>query len=203
VRWEYFPSGAEVLAVGTFYKRLYDPIEETLRPGDEPFLQPFNSEKGRNLGVELEARAQLGRLWKPLEPLFVNANLSLISSRVTLSSLGSSLVSAEHQLEGQASYLFNGALSWTAPGGSGDASLLMNVVGKRLDTIGPAGMDDFYHQPVTTLDAALNWKPIPGWRMKLSGKNLLDAENVTLQGDRVTYRSKLGRGLSVSLGYGS
>ena len=83
LRVEAFPSLSEVLAAGVFYKRLHDPIEQVIRNATPPMLVPENSDHGRNVGVELEARAGLGRLTQRLRRFSVNANASLISSKLT------------------------------------------------------------------------------------------------------------------------
>jgi len=100
LRIEAFPSLSEVFAAGVFYKRLYGAIENVVKGAAEPILRPRNSDEGHNLGVELEARSGLGRLWNPLRRLSLNANASFISSQVRISELSQN-GSERHPLQGQ------------------------------------------------------------------------------------------------------
>src|SRR5262249_31751393 len=107
VRIEGFPSMSEVFAVGYFYKKLHEPIEQTLQGAVPPLLTPINSDHGHNQGVELEARSSLGRIWERMKGLSLNANASFISSEVILKQQTTVLSSPAHPLQGQATYVVN------------------------------------------------------------------------------------------------
>jgi hypothetical protein len=60
LRWEYFPSNKEVLAVSVFYKYFDSPIERTILPAI-PYIFSFrNADSAYNVGAELELRKNLG-----------------------------------------------------------------------------------------------------------------------------------------------
>lgn len=203
LRVEAFPGLDEVLAAGVFYKRLDRPIEQVIRGGTPLVLTPENSESGRNFGVELEARAGLGRVWAPLAPFSLTANASFISSRVRIKQLVSRLGSEEHPLQGQADHLVNVALSYGAPSG-GDLTLLLNSTGRRLRGLGVEELPDVYLEPSTSLDATLTLTPFTkGLRLKLAGKNLLDPAVRQTQGGRVVSEYRAGRSASIALAFGS
>jgi len=202
VRIESFPSLAEVLAVGFFYKAMHEPIEQVFQAGSPMLLIPRNSDHGRNLGLELEARLGLGRLAKRLAAFSVNANASFISSRVKLEPTVSRLGSEEHPLQGQASYLVNATLGY-APSNRLDFSLMLNTTGRRLRSLGVEPSPDIYADPVSTLDAAMNLTLRTGVRVKASGKNLLDPTVRILQGDREVSSYRAGRSVAVALSVGS
>ena len=202
VRVEAFPGLGEVLAAGFFYKRLHQPIEQTIVGGTQLLLVPRNSDKGRNLGLELEARSGLGRVWRRLRRLSVNANASFISSKVDLQQSVSKLGSEEHPLQGQADYLVNVALSYATPGGA-DLSLLLNAAGKRLRTLAVEPLPDIYQQPFTTLDATVNFNLLRFYRVKAAAKNLLDPRFQDLQGEREAAGYRARRSYSIALSYGS
>ena len=186
-RLEAFPGLSEVLAAGCFYKRLHDPIENVLlaNTGEGLILRPDNQESGFNRGIEVEARVGLGRMWHRMRGLSVNSNASFIDSKVKLKPMhaGSELGTTEHPLQGQAAYLLNFALSYTAPKDRVDVSLLLGSTGRRLYALGTAPLPDIYEHPLTTLDAALNWR-FPMVRVKLAARNLLNQQVLLLQGDR-------------------
>jgi outer membrane receptor protein involved in Fe transport len=203
VRVEAFPGLSEVLAAGFFYKRLHQPIEQVIRGGTPHLLQPFNSDEGRNLGVELEARAGLARVWSRLKGLSISSNASLISSDVRLPRQSTILGSMHHPLQGQANYLVNAALGYAARGGRSDASIMVSAVGKRLYALGSTPLPDIYEQPVTTLDATLNVRAYRGARLKFGAKNLLDPRIRQLQDGQEVSAYYKGRSYSLALSYGS
>lgn len=205
LRLEAFPGLSEVLAAGFFYKQLHEPIEQVIRGASSGtlLLQPANSDCGRNLGLELEARASLGRLWRHLDRLALNANASFISSRIRLKPQTSKLGTEEHPLQGQAGYVANAALSYATVSGSLDLTVLLGATGRRLHSLGIDPLPDVYEQPSANLDATLNWRPTRGPRVKFGARNLLDREVRQLQGDREISSYRTRRAFSIGLTFGS
>jgi hypothetical protein len=201
VRLEAFPGLSEVLAAGFFYKDLHHPIEQTIQEGTPPILTPRNSEAGHNLGVEMEARAAMGRLWQRLNRLALNTNAALISSQVHVRP--SEANAAEHPLQGQASYVMNAGLGYSFFGGHGDANLMFSAAGKRLRVLGYKPMPDIYDQPAATIDATIAMALGGASRIKLSARNLLDPRIVSLQGDREITTYRRGRVFAIAYTYGS
>jgi outer membrane receptor protein involved in Fe transport len=205
LRFETFPGVNEVMAIGGFYKRFERPIERriTLRFAD-PVLIPENSENGRNVGLEIEARAALGRIARRLERFHLNANFSTIASEVELGRSASEASNRRHPLQGQAMNLANAALSWQSRGGRAEVTALLTRTGRRLYALGVLPEPDIYEEPVTTVDATVSLVPFTRTRLKLSGRNLTDSRSVRVQGSRgEVYEMRPGRGVSLSLTYGS
>ncbi len=202
VRMERFPAAGEVIAVGAFYKRFVDPIEQVLEPGDAPYLRPSNSEGGRNTGAEIEVRMSLRRLVPALERLFLNGNASLLSSRVTLEDRTTNLGTLVHPLQGQAAHVYNVSLAYTNASGSLHANVLVNAIGRRLSSLGIAPRPDSYDEPLTTLDVAATWSLVRGPRWKLTAKNLLDQATRTTQGAQETVRYHTGRSITLGVSVG-
>jgi outer membrane receptor protein involved in Fe transport len=198
-----YPGLNEVIAVGGFFKSFDQPIEKQIvTGGSDRLLQPQNSDKGTNYGVELEARSALGRFDPRLNNLFVSANGSLISSRIMLKDQTTLTTSPEHPLQGQANYLGNVGLGYTMSGRF-DATVLVSAVGKRLYALGIQPVaKDIYDQPATTIDAVVNWSPRPNWRVKASAKNLTNVRESRMQGDRVVETRDGTRTFGLSLGWG-
>jgi len=203
VRVEAFPGLSEVLAAGFFYKKMYDPIEQVIQAGSPYLLIPRNSASGRNRGVELEARAGLGRIWRRMRGLSLNTNASFISSAIRLQPQITRLGSAEHPLQGQANYLVNAGLGYTERNGRLDASVLVSATGKRLETLAVGLLHDIYEQPAASLDATVNWAPWRDAKFKLAAKNLLDPRIRQLQDGIEVSGYRRGRGVSMSVSYGS
>jgi TonB-dependent receptor len=203
LRYELYPGLNEVIAVGGFYKVFDQPIEKQIvTGGSDRLLQPQNSDKGTNYGVELEARTALGRFNPRLNKLFLSANGSLISSRITLKDQTTLTTSPEHPLQGQANYLGNVGLGYTMSGRF-DGTVLVSAVGKRLYALGIQPVaKDIYDEPTTTIDAVVNWSPRANWRIKAAAKNLTNVRESRMQGDRVVETRDGTRTFGLSLGWG-
>jgi hypothetical protein len=203
VRVEAFPALSEVLAAGFFYKYLREPIEQVIQGGSPPLLVPRNSDHGRNVGVEIEARAGLGRVWRRLNGLSVNSNVSFISSEVFLDPRTSGLNSKKHVLQGQANYLVNTALSFAPRNGRIDTALLLAATGERLMRLAEGPLGNIYEQPTTSLDATVNLSLFRSSRVKLAAKNLLDPKIRQLQGNQEVSAFRKGRAVSLAVSFGS
>lgn len=203
LRVEAFPSVSEVFAAGVFYKRLHDPIEQVIQGGTPPLLVPRNSDHGRNLGVELEARTSLSRIHPKLSRFSVNANASIISSKLKLRPMITRTGSSEHPLQGQAAYLVNAAVTYAVVPSHADLTVLYAANGRRLRTLGMQPLPDVYEQPYNTLDASFSVVATHGVRLKLAGKNLLDGKHQLLQGGKEVSGYRTGRSASMSLSWGS
>ncbi|MDB4385213.1 TonB-dependent receptor, partial [Opitutaceae bacterium] len=59
LRWEWFPTRGETVAVSAFYKDMSNPIEVLFAPGVGS-IQPQNVESGEVYGIEFEFRRNLG-----------------------------------------------------------------------------------------------------------------------------------------------
>ncbi len=203
VRIETFPSASEVLAAGYFRKDLYEPIERVILGGSAPVLAPENADRGRNQGVELEARATLGRLWAPLQRWTLTTNATWIESQVRLKPHLTEIGTQEHPLEGQPDYVVNGTLSCAFPSHRAEISVLLNAVGRRLETLGLYDRPDIYEEPSTTLDVSATWRMRPALGFKATGRNLLDTEVRRVQGDLETFRARSGRSYSLAVNFGT
>lgn len=201
LRIESFPGISEVFAVGVFYKNLREPIEQVIQGGTPPLLIPRNSAKGRNRGIELEARTRLDRVWKGFEGFSLNSNASFIKSEVELYPQISQTGSQKHPLQGQANYLLNVGLSYTSKRHI-ESALLLNATGKRLRTLGLNPLPDVYQQPFETLDATVGFSTYGNTRVKLSARNLLDPRIQELQNGKEVSGYRAGKSYSVALSFG-
>jgi outer membrane receptor protein involved in Fe transport len=203
LRLEAFPGGSEVLAAGVFFKRLHHPIEQAIRGGSPDILKPVNSDRGRNMGMELEARLALGRLTPRLKRLSLNTNASFISSRVTLQHEVTEKGSQEHPLQGQANFLVNATLAYATKGGGTEAAVLLTAVGRRLAELNNAPLPDIYEAPTSTLDATFSTTLLRRARVKLGARNLLDPRVRRMFGEHEESGYRNGRSFSVALSMGS
>jgi TonB-dependent receptor len=201
VRLESFPTASEVLAVGYFYKKLKEPIEQEIQGAVPPLLVPVNSDHGHNQGVELEARSRLGRYLGPLKNLSLNGNATFISSNVVLKEALTQLSAHEHPLQGQADYSVNLGLGYTTENRRVDAAVLYGAVGKRLRTLGYL-LPDVYDQPTSTLDVTLNLSPTRLLRVKLAARNLTNPTIRQLQDVKEVSSYRVGKAYAIEFNFG-
>ena len=207
-RVEFYPGYTELLAFSAFHKDLTDPIEQSVRGGENPVFVPENGEDGRLTGLELEARFSLGRLASPLRDFGVYSNYTWVDSKTTTGRLGTGVErSKERPLQGQSDYVVNLGLFNSHGRGITNASILYNVFGKRLSQVGLYEMPDVYEMPFHSLDLTFSRAFWGGARLKMAVENLLDDDvRFEMDGDiddPVTYSAKSGRKISLSLSYGS
>lgn len=201
LRWELYPTGGEVVSVALFGKRFQNPIERVVIPATgAPVLSFRNAHEAYNYGVEVEFRRRLGFLSGPLEALTASANATLVRSEVDFgeTDAAASATSGSRPLLGQAPYVVNLGLTYTAPS-DGSATLLFNVVGERITEVGLGGIPDAYEQPRQSLDLAAEYPVLGGATLRFEASNLLDAETEILQGGVTRVQYKTGRTFSVGV----
>ena len=123
-------------------------------------------------------------------------------SRVGWSSDNAGVQSSdERPLEGQSPYVINAGLSFEPAEGKVGATLLYNVVGKRITEVGALGAPDYVEMPRHRLDAAGFAKLGAGFKLGLKGRNLLNSASVVKVGNEVVEKKKSGWSVSASLGW--
>jgi len=203
-RWEWYPTWDEVVSIGLFAKRFTDPIEQIdVATSGVSQLSFINARSATNYGVELELRKRLGFLSPGLEPLAFSANATLMRSRInTSNSTLSALTNDNRPMVGQAPYVVNAGLTYTSESDALSATLLFNVVGKRITSAAVTPITvDTYEQPRNLLDFSVRFPLKDGITGKFDAKNLLDAPYEELQGDVVRYRYTVGRTFSLGVSW--
>nr|WP_238539930.1 TonB-dependent receptor [Corallococcus macrosporus] len=200
-RVEWFAGENEVLAASAFYKRFVNPIERVINNPEAQDLTYRNAAGADTYGLELEARASLGRLTESLRDVRVGANLTLIQSEVDL---GDNVVGAQtnrrRPLQGQSPYVINLNVGYQRPGSGTEFTVLYNVYGPRISEVGVQRLPDVYERPFHRLDISVA-QQLGSAQLKLTAANLLNA-SVTLRQDSVVVQSyKPGVAFSASLGW--
>lgn len=143
LRYEFYPTKAEMLSVGVFYKQFRDAIEQTTRAttGTDLLLTYQNAPRAYDLGVEVEARKSLVGLtdnsfWQHFS--FV-LNASLIKSRVQLDEndpQNAGFALTDRALQGQSPYVVNVGTFYQDDDRKLQFSAQYNVVGPRITFVG-------------------------------------------------------------------
>ncbi|HET6762509.1 MAG TPA: outer membrane beta-barrel protein, partial [Longimicrobiaceae bacterium] len=199
VRWEIYPAAGEVLSVGIFAKRFQRPIEQIqLATSGGAVLSYVNTQGATNYGVELEARKELSFLPGALGNLGVFGNATFMRSRIEVGNDSiSALTNAVRPMQGQAPYVANAGLTYAAGGRS--ATVLYNVVGRRISQLGLQPAPDTYIQPRNVLDVSFQQAIRGGMGLKVNARNLLDAPYRETAGTVTRFEYRTGRVYSVQL----
>lgn len=186
VRYEFFPSGGQLLSIGGFYKTIANPVELAIDIA-QPFTTfTFGNEKSATIyGVEIEVKKTLdfigaAQAWKDLSFF---SNVSLMTSQLQLKE--GSLAKVDRPLQGQSPYIINAGLSYENPENGWSASAVVNRVGRRLAYVGvePKFGDtrqDIYEAPRTVLDLQVG-KMVKNMNFKLTIGDLLRNDLVFYQ----------------------
>jgi hypothetical protein len=218
-RWEWFPRGGEVVAVSGFFKRFTDPIEQFYLVGSGISVEPANASDAVAYGAELEIRRSLDFVDEELLPLVLGANLTVARSHVSFDEsefvtvfdgIAATkyspmvLTSRSRPMQGQSPYVFNASLAYDRDDWGTSATVLYNVVGRRLAIVGTEGIPDTYEEPRGSLDVNLTQRLPSGFQLKVAAKNLFDSETLYRQvfddGETVDVeRYRTGRSLSIGV----
>lgn len=164
LRWEWFFTPGEVLAVSLYHKEFTDPIISTARANGTSYLFSWdNVTAGTITGAELELRKVF---W---ERLTVGGNASYIDSEIdpVEDGLGSATI-----FEGQPEYILNFNIGYADDEAGFAINLFYNYVDDVLRYVGQ-NIPSVFEKGRTSLDFNMS-KEFFGLRWKLSVKNLLD-----------------------------
>jgi len=222
VKYEFYPSGGQLISIGGFYKYIKNPIELSLDI-TQPFTTfTYQNEKSANIvGVELELKKKLDFIGGGVfQQMAVYGNLSLIKSSLHFEP--GSQAKNDRPLQGQSPYIINGRLQYENPDNGWSASISYNLVGRRIAYVGvdPKYGDtrqDIYEDPRSVLDVQIG-KTFGKLNVKLILGDLLHQDLIYYQDanqdgkynetagagitpDRVMYIYNAGFTTNLSVGY--
>ena len=206
LRWEWYLTRFETFSVAGFYKQFDKPIERVIRLGGGGVHTFANADSAQIYGAEMQGRLWLSRLFgRSLSRFYVETNLALINSSVDLGSAGSQQTTNNRPLQGQSPWLVNFTLAYENLVARIKSSLLLNMSGERISSVGINPIPDSYEQPVPQLDFVYSQEVYEGSEDKLKLKfkltNILDPEYLVLQGDEISKRYKKGVSATATLEY--
>lgn len=205
LRWEWYPSDAESLTLGLFYKDYESPIERTFNNvgGGGERITFQNADEATVKGIEIGGRMELERLaqWTGLpwlEFMYIQANVAITDSEVTIGQT-SAATNDKRALQGQADNVINFQLGYG--GERHDWNISFNRVGRRLETAGINGLPDEFREAAPRLDAKWTYRPLKQAKISLTASNLINPDLELTQGDFVTETVQEGRSISLGLEY--
>lgn len=206
LRWEWYMTRFETFSVAAFYKSFDKPIERIIRLGAGGIQSFANAGSAVNYGLELQGRLWLSRLLgKAWSRFYIESNLALTQSMVDLGEVGEQQTNTRRPLQGQSPWVINVMLGYENLISDTKASLLFNMSGSRISSVGTSGLPDAYDQPAPLVDFVLSRRIFERSedkiKMKLKIKNILDPDFETLRGGRMEKRYRKGRSISLGVEY--
>lgn len=175
LRYELYPNPGEVFTFGAFVKYFDKPIEMNyITSGGSPTFSYQNAKSATSLGIELEFRKKLDFLNSGfLEKFALFANGALIKSEVKFPEKLSGVVT-DRPMYGQSPYLVNAGLQFDESEHGLNASLLFNVVGRRISQVGNADFRDIWESPRPLLDFQISQKLWKNGEIKFTASDILN-----------------------------
>jgi outer membrane receptor protein involved in Fe transport len=125
-----------------------------------------------------------------------------MSSSIDVGAAGNgNLSSPNRPMMGQAPWVVNAGLSWLSRNARSSATLLYNVVGRRISSAGLIPMPDVYEEARHVVDLSVRFPLLKAVEARLDAKNLLDAEYRFTQGGLLREGWRAGRVVSVGLAW--
>ena len=177
IRYEWFVTPGELIAVSVFHKDFDDPIE-TVVQAQTTLINSFrNVDKARNTGIELEVRKNLGAWWGVFENLSMTTNYTFVRSTVNIGAENQGLLTDdERPLVGQSENMFNLILNYDIPRIGAEARALFNYTGPRITEVGALGLPNIiqHGRPVLDLLFAKSFGTEKRIRFEFTAENLLN-----------------------------
>jgi TonB-dependent receptor len=157
LRWELYPSRAENISFGFFYKHFKDPIEQYLKPGSNLIYSYTNADQATSYGIETEVRKSLENLSSYfLKKFTLVLNGALIKSQIKLPSNLDNLQS-DRAMQGQSPYVANASLFYNNNDNGLQISAQYNVFGKRIFAVGDKDSNpNQYEMPRNQIDLTVS-----------------------------------------------
>ncbi len=208
LKWDWYPSGSELVSLGAFYKRITDPIGRVDIGGSAGLLSYDNiAPRADVAGVELEVRKNIvntSTIRRNMRRLSVGVNASYIYSSLEFNAENTEV--RRTGLEGASPWLVNGDVSynWSSGEKAFNLSVVAGWFSDRVHTLGTRGYKDTVEEGVVTMSVVSSYRFNKWLTLKLKAGNLLDPAHrltrafVTRPGGLTL--SEYHKGMDVSLG---
>lgn len=185
LRYEYYPTPAEVISVALFYKNFKNPIEVIFSGGNNNNISFDNAKSAYSTGVELEVKKSLDKMFASafLSKMNLVFNGAFIYSRVDLGSVSLGQ-SNNRPLQGQSPFIINAGINYNDTKKNQQFSILYNVIGKRIYAVGHnfgAGYPDWYEMPRHVIDITFSKEISKKLMIKGGISDLLNSSNRIIQ----------------------
>lgn len=182
LRYEFYPNAEEVIMAGLFYKKIIDPIEQTLLSnGGQPHITFMNFGNAYNYGFEIV-------IIKYFRSFGFSGNYSYINSSISSpklyyvksSSTGNdtlSYINEKRPMQGQSTHVANLSLLYRNPKAGLNCQLSLLFQGNRIADISFYYQQDFYQKNYLDLSFSLDKKIGKHFIIFVKLSNLLNSPN--------------------------
>ncbi|MDT0675131.1 TonB-dependent receptor [Autumnicola musiva] len=196
IKWELFPSNAQLISLTGFYKQIEDPIQKSQVTGSSGYFRFFNtSEKAEVYGLEFDADL---KILNPKEgsSLDFSINATKMWHEQDLKDVyneeGALVRTFKYKnktssgLQGASDWIFNAALNYeTDWERSLSANLSANYASDKIFALGSTNnvrdYENYYNDEIiekgfVSLNAVLVQELNENWNLRFTGKNLINPE---------------------------
>ncbi|MEI7483836.1 MAG: carboxypeptidase-like regulatory domain-containing protein [Ignavibacteriota bacterium] len=183
LRYEIFPKAGDIISVSAFYKYIDAPIEEVFIATSSNRIKTFQNAKNGavNYGLEIETRKNLGFLSRHLTDLSLNANVTLVNSKINLENVSTIATTKERRMQGQSPYMINIGLYYDNYNLGTSVNLTYNRFGDRIAEVGLNGFNDISEKGRDLLDFSISKKLLSRIELKFAIKDILDQDQLLIQ----------------------
>lgn len=182
LRYELFPGASEQLLVGTFYKRIKDPIEYTFQAdatrGQDIYYTPGNFGTANNYGAEVD-------YIKYFSKIGIKANYTYTHSRITTPKTTRTInpttgdiqaisVDQERPLYGQSEHIANLSLLFKDTKKRLDIQVAGAYTGPRINTVSQFLNNDLWQEGFIQMDASAEKRFKSGLSVFIKANNILN-----------------------------
>ncbi|MCC5942659.1 MAG: TonB-dependent receptor [Balneolaceae bacterium] len=178
LRFEFYPRVGETISLGGFLKYFDNPIEtKTTVVTESPQFGYINADEAISYGVEIEFRKSLQGVTNStiLDRISTNINGSLIFTEVNLGELAVAQDKVR-PLQGQSPYIINAAIYYDDPKNL-SASMIYNLIGPRIFSVGDVLFPTIYEMPRHSLDLSVTKNFTRAMSVQLGIQNVLNTAN--------------------------
>ncbi|MFY0254149.1 TonB-dependent receptor domain-containing protein [Chitinophaga sp. 30R24] len=162
LRYELFPNHSDQLLVGVFYKRIQDPIENTIkadatRPQDV-YYSAGNFGTARNYGLEIDYIKFFSKIGIKTNYTYTNSSITTDKSsriRDEKGDLRTILVTQTRPLYGQSAHIGNLSLLYKDSNKGWDAQLAAAYTGPRINTVSQFVDNDLWQKGFVQMDLSI------------------------------------------------
>ncbi len=180
VRYELYPTAGEIISATAFYKNFKDPIEAVYLGGSNRTKSFLNVKSAVNYGIELEFRKKLNFLnnfnalaWEGWDNFTIATNFARIESSVDLRG-NPNVQDSIRPLQGQSPYLINSSLGYYNVESAFGATILYNVIGRRIREAGFLGYENVWEAPRNLIDLQISKTFLDKFELKATISDILN-----------------------------
>jgi hypothetical protein len=216
LRYEFYPTPAQIVSSSVFYKTFENPIEKSLFSVGPNSMEYSNVPTAFCYGVELDYKLNFGQLFQVknqfLEGLNFIGNLAYIKSEVDVSKVVATPEKVR-PLQGQSPYIINASLQYTNTKKEYGVSLSFNRIGERIVNVGYKDYASYWENPRSVIDLQINKTFYKKLDVRFGIRDLL-AQNIVFyqnspkddnvglsSNDNEIWNFKVGSSYSINLSY--